>query len=129
MRLALVIALSLTCCTGTASAQGIPQLPGGVSSVLGGGGLPNIGAMGLPNIAGVLGYCAKNKILSGSNVGSLVTGLANKPGVTTTPEYRAGNAGNIITGRGSPPVSLNSLPSNLKTQACNMVMEKGASLL
>jgi len=128
MRHAVPIALALAAAAGTASAQGLPQLPGGAASVLG-GGLPNISSMGLPNVAGVLGYCAKNKILSGSGVGSLVDGLAHKPGVAASPDYRAGSAGNIITGRGSPPVSLNSLPSNLKSQACNMVMEKGSKLL
>jgi len=111
---------------GPASGQGLPQIPG-ASSILS-GGLPNISGLGLPNVAGVLGYCAKRKILSGSGVGSLVEGLSNKPGVKSSPDYRAGTAGNIVTGRGAP-LSLGSLPSNLKTQACNMVMEQGTKLL
>jgi len=114
-----VIALCLA--AGMANAQAIPRLPGGM-------GLPNISGMGLPNVAGVLGYCAKNRLLSGSGVGSLVNGLASKPGVTSSPDYTSGMAGNIIPGSGSP-VSLGSLPSNLKTQACNMVMEQGTKLL
>ena len=127
MRHRILIAAMIACVASAASAQGLPNIPG-ATSVLG-GGLPNIAGMGLPNVAGVLGYCAKNKILSGSGVSNLVTGLASKPGVTASPDYRAGSLGNIVTGGGSPAVSLNSLPSNLKTQACNMVMEKGAKLL
>ena len=127
MRDGFLIATVLACFAGTASAQGLPNIPG-ATSVLG-GGLPNIAGMGQPNVAGVLGYCAKNKILSGSGVSNLVTGLASKPGVTASPDYRAGSLGNIVTGGGAAPVSLGALPSNLKTQACNMVMEKGASLL
>ena len=110
-----------------AAGHALPQLPGGTSSLLS-GGLPDISGLGLPNVAGVLGYCAKQRILTGSGIGSLVTGLASKPGVTASPDYRAGSAGNIVTGRGAP-VSIGSLPSNLKTQACNMVMQQGTKLL
>jgi len=124
----LLFATVLACFASAAGAQNIPGLPSGATSILS-GGLPNIAGMGLPNVAGVLGYCAKNKILSGSGVGNLVTGLANKPGVASSPDYRAGSLGNIVTGRNSAPVSLGSLPSSLKSQACNMVMEKGAKLL
>jgi hypothetical protein len=123
----IVVAALASLAAGPAVGQGLPQLPGGAASILG-GGLPNISGLGLPNVAGVLGYCAKQKILSGSGVSSLVDGLSRKPGVKTSPDYRAGSAGNIVTGRGAP-LSLGSLPSNLKTQACNMVMEQGTRLL
>jgi hypothetical protein len=72
-----------------ANAQAMPRLPGGI------GGLPNISGMGLPNVAGVLGYCAKNQLFSGSGVGSLVNGLAGKPGVKSSPDYTSGLAGTI----------------------------------
>ena len=122
MRPHLILAAALASLAASgAHAQAMPRLPGGL-------GLPNISGMGLPNVAGVLGYCAKNRLLSGSGVGSLVSGLAGKPGVKSSPDYTSGLAGMIKPGSGSP-VSLNSLPSNLKTQACNMVMEQGSKLL
>jgi hypothetical protein len=116
-RIALALALALA---GSASAQ-IPALPGGA-------GLPDVSKMGMPNVAGVLGYCVKNKLLASSGASSVIDGLKGKSGVTAAPEYRAGEAGNIITGSGSP-VSIGSLPSQLKSQACNMVLRHGSSLL
>ena len=117
--LSAIVAFTLA---GTATAQGLPGLPGAI------GGLPNISGLALPNVAGVLGYCAKNKLLSGSQVGSLVSGLAGKPGVKSSPDYTSGLAGMIKPGKGSP-LSMESLPSNLKSQACNMVMQQGSKLL
>jgi hypothetical protein len=105
-----------------ANAQTVPRLPDGI------GGLPNLSGIGLPNVAGVLGYCAKNRLLAGSGFSTLVEGLGNKPGVKTSPDYRQGMTGTIIPGSGSP-LSLNSLPSSLQTQACEMVMDQGTKLL
>ena len=122
MRPHLIIAAVVCLAASGAHGQGMPRLPGGV------GGLPNISGIGLPNVAGVLGYCAKNRFLGGSGVSTLVEGLANKPGVKSSPDYTSGMAGNIIPGSGGP-VSLESLPSNLKTQACEMVLDQGTKLL
>ena len=120
-RIVIAAALASLAASG-ANAQALPRLPGGI------GGLPNISSMGIPNVAGVLGYCVKNKFLGSSGASSVIDGRKGKPGVTSSPDYRAGNAGNIITGSGSP-VSLGSLPGNLKSQACNMVLEHGTKLL
>ena len=105
----------------TAASAQIPGIPGGA-------GLPDVTKMGLPNVAGVLGYCVKNKLLGASGATSVVDGLKGKPGVTSSPEYRSGSAGNIITGSGSP-LAIGSLPAQLKTQACNAVLRHGSSLL
>ena len=120
MQHGIATALALALAASGASAQ-IPGLPGGA-------GLPDVSKMGLPNVAGVLGYCVKNKLLASSGARSVIDGLKGKPGVTAAPEYRSGEAGNIITGSGSP-LSIGSLPSQLKTQACNMVLRHGSSLL
>ena len=123
----IVLPIALAClAASTAGAQGLPGLPGGSSAL---GGLPDISKMGVPNVAGVLGYCVKNKFLGSSGAGSVIDGLKGKPGVTASPDFRAGEAGNIITGSGASPVSLGSLPSSLKTQACDMVLRHGTSLL
>lgn len=117
----IVLPLALACfAAGTASAQ-LPGIPGGV-------GLPDVSKMGAPNVAGVLGYCVKNKLLGGDSANSVIDGLKGKAGVTSAPEYSSGQAGNIVTGSGSP-VSLDSLPAQLKTQACNAVLKHGSSLL
>ena len=116
----IVITLSLALSAAAAHAQAIPGLPVG--------GLPDLSKMGVPNVAGVLGYCVKNRLLAGSGATSVIDGLKGKAGVTSAPEYSAGEAGNIITGGGSP-VAIGSLPAQLKTQACNAVLRHGTSLL
>jgi hypothetical protein len=122
----LVIPLALACLVASPlGAQTMPRLPGGAAL----GGLPDISKMGVPNVAGVLGYCVKNKFLGSSGAGSVIDGLKGKPGVTTSPDFSAGEAGNIITGSGGAPVALGSLPDSLKTQACDMVLRHGTSLL
>jgi hypothetical protein len=121
MRRLFAVPLALALAASSAHAQGIPGLPAAA-------GLPDVTKMGLPNVAGVLGYCVKNKLLSGSGATSVVDGLKGKPGVASSPDYRSGSAGNIITGSGSP-LAIGSLPAQLKTQACNAVLRHGSSLL
>ena len=117
LRLVLPFALALA----TAVSAQVPGLPGAV-------GLPDVTKMGMPNVAGVLGYCVKNKLLASSGAASVIDGLKGKPGVTSSPEYQSGSAGNIITGGGSP-LAIGSLPAQLKNQACNAVLRHGSSLL
>ena len=124
-RIVFPIALACLAASGL-SAQTMPRLPGGASAI---GGLPDISKMGVPNVAGVLGYCVKNKFLGSSGAASVIDGLKGKPGVTSSPDFRAGEAGNIIPGAGGAPVSLGSLPATLKTQACDQVLRHGSSLL
>src|SRR5688500_16589108 len=122
----IVLPLALVClAAGPLAAQTMPRLPGGAAL----GGLPDVSKMDVPNVAGVLGYCVKNKVLGSSGAASVIDGLKGKPGVTSSPDFRAGEAGNIITGNGGSPVSLGSLPASLKTQACDMVLRHGTSLL
>lgn len=122
----IAIPLALACLAASSlSAQTMPRLPGGAAL----GGLPDISKMGVPNVAGVLGYCVKNKILGSSGAASVIDGLKGKPGVTASPDFRAGEAGDIIAGSGASPVSLGSLPDSLKTQACDLVLRHGTSLL
>ena len=127
MRHRIILSLALACVAGSLGAQTLPRLPGGGGAAL--GGLPDISKMGVPNVAGVLGYCVKNKFLGASGAGSVIDGLKGKPGVTDSPDFRAGEAGNIIPGAGAAPVSVGSLPASLKSQACDMVLRHGTSLL
>ncbi len=99
-----------------------PSLPMGLP------GLPNVGSMSMGNVAGVLQYCATNQLLGGTNVQSLLGGLTSKPGVTSSPDYKSGVAGQILGG-GSQPFSLGNLQGDLKSQACSMVMKQAGQLL
>jgi hypothetical protein len=127
MRHPIALSLALASLAPTAvAAQGIPGLPGGAAAL---GGLPDVSKMGVPNVAGVLGYCVRNNLIGASGAAPVIDGLKGKAGVTSSPDYRAGEAGNIIAGSGASPVSLGSLPASLKTQACDMVLKHGTSLL
>jgi hypothetical protein len=117
----IVLSFALALAPIPAAAQALPGLPGA-------GGLPDVTKMGAPNVAGVLGYCVKNRLLSGTGATSVIDGLKGKSGVASSPEFSAGEAGNIIAGGGAP-VSLGAMPAQLKTQACNAVLRHGSSLL
>ena len=117
--------LCFVCASGQANAQGGPLK--GLQSVMG-GGLPNISSIGAGNAAGLLGYCVKNKFLSGSSANSVVNGLLKKPGVASSSGYSAGQAGQILNGK-APAMSMSQVPAQLKSQACNMVLKKGGSFL
>jgi len=108
----------------TSSAQ-MPSIPGMGAM----GGLPNISGMGLGNVAGVLSYCTKDKVLGGSTGASSVLGaLEKKPGVTSSKEFSAGQAGQILTSSGSN-VALSSVSAPVKSQACSMVLKQAKHFL
>lgn len=109
---------------GAANAQ-MPKIPGGAAGAV---GLPDVSSMGAGNAAGVLGYCVKNKLLGGADATSVLGGLTAKPQVKSSPDFAAGEAGNILSGDGST-FSLNSVPKQMKTKACDMVLKQGKSLL
>ena len=119
--------LCLACLGGEAGAQSTrPQLKGLPTNLT--AGLPALSSISAGNAAGLLGYCLKNKFLAGGSVDSVLGGLTRKPGVTGSKDYAAGLAGEVLNG-GSAPVSLAQFPRQLKSQACNMVLKKGASFL
>jgi hypothetical protein len=51
-----------------------------------------------------------------------------KPGITSASGYSAGQAGNILTGNGQK-FSLNQVPDQLKSQACNAVLKQAPKFL
>ena len=120
---ALIILLS--CSISTAIGQGIPTIPGGTSLLK---GLPNVSSISAGNAAGVLSYCMKNKVLSGGSATNALNGLMKKPGVASSSGYASGQAGNIVTGQGQK-FSLNQVPNQMKSQACNAVLKQAPKLL
>lgn len=123
-KLALVI-LCLACAAGAAGAQ-MPKLRNAPSML--GTGLPNVSSIGAGNAAGLLGYCVKNKFISGASANPVASRLMKKPGTTSSNDYAAGLAGQIVNGRGAP-MSMNQVPGQMKAKACDLVLKKGTTLL
>ena len=119
------LTILLVCSFSTAIGQGIPSIPGGTSLMK---GLPNVSSISPGNAAGVLSYCMKNKVLSGGSATTALNGLIKKPGVASSSGYASGQAGNIVTGQGQK-FSLNQVPSQMKSQACNAVLKQAPKLL
>ena len=113
----------------TASLVALPALAGAqLPSIMGGlPGLPKISSMPIGNVAGVLQYCAKNQLLGGKDVQSMVGGLTKKGASTSSTDYKAGAAGQILGGK--KPMSLSGLSGDMKSQACGMVMKQAKHLI
>jgi hypothetical protein len=107
---------------GAALVQG--QIPGLPSM----SGLPNISSIGVGNAAGALGYCVKNKVVGGAEASSVLNRLSGKPDVRAAPGYADGQAGKLNLGDGST-FSLGGAQSQLKSQACNMVLKQAKSFI
>ena len=121
----LVFALLLSGPSSIGLAQSLPSLPGAGSLMK---GIPNVSSISPGNAAGVLGYCVKNKVLGGSSATSTLGGLMKKPGITSSSGYAAGQSGNILTGN-NQKFSLNQVPAQVKSQACNAVLKQAPKFL
>jgi hypothetical protein len=153
--LALIVCLAsgATAQTGSASTPGptspLDRLTGGLGGLLGGGALPSVGSIGAGNAAGLLGYCLKNKLLGqGGALGALAGGrnttarppaspagaqsilqqLTGRQNVKASPEYAAGQAGEVQAPNG-PGFSFDDLGGKIKTQMCSVVLKRAKSFL
>lgn len=120
-----VLVILIGCAFSSTIGQGLPSIPG-TSSIM--KSVPNVSSISPGNAAGVLGYCMKNKVLSGGDATNVLGGLMKKPGITSSSGYSAGQAGNIVTGQGKK-FSLNQVPSQVKSQACNAVLKQAPKYL
>lgn len=121
-----------------ASAPAVPSQAGGLLGRAGGllgGGLPQIGSIGAGNAAGLLGYCVKNRLLGATTGRNGATGAAGILGrltgqkdVQSQPGYAAGQAGQVQTPAGQT-LSLDSLRGQVKTQVCNLVLNRAKTFL
>jgi hypothetical protein len=125
---------------------------GGLGGLLG-GALPNVGSIGAGNAAGLLGYCLKNNLLgqggalgaltggrnatprTGASTNAPVTGaqsilqrLTGRQGVQTSPEYAAGQSGEVQAPNGQA-FSLDNLGGQVKTRMCSIVLNRAKSFL
>ncbi|MBM6576472.1 DUF2501 domain-containing protein [Microvirga sp. SRT01] len=121
--------------TGASSAPAARQgggLLGQMGGLLGNSGLPAIGSVGAGNAAGLLGYCVKNRLLgaTGSSTGAagVLGRLTGKRAITSSPEYKAGQAGEVQVPNGEA-LSLDSLGGQMKNQVCKVVLNRARSFL
>ena len=91
-------------------------------------GLPSLSSSSTSNVAGVLSYCVKNNIIQGSSATSTLSTLTGQSGVASSSGYAAGEQGNIQSGSGSD-FSLSGASAQVKTKACNLVLQHAQSLL
>lgn len=117
-----------------ASAQSLPSLGKDLSKGLGSGasglmgqGLPNVASAGTANTTGMLGYCIKRKYLNNASAGSVLSRLSGRGGLDASPEYTAGQRGQLQTGSGT--FSLSGVQDQVKGKICDMVLDHAKSLL
>jgi hypothetical protein len=154
IRRLVLIAGAMLAVSGTADAQ--LKLPGGLGGAA--GGLPGLNGATTGNVAGLLGWCVKNKLLgsAGGGAGGVLSKLTGQPDVQQSPDYKAGLAGMLLgggqsgtpqsggvggmlgglkgaagaaTGTGGGGFSLSSLSAPLKTKMCDAVLTHARTLL
>jgi hypothetical protein len=127
-----------------ASAQLMDQLKGAVGSGQGGGsggalsglsgGLPSVSQASPGNTAGVLQYCVRNNLVSGSAATSVKDSVVSK--VTGSGQgandsgFKAGNSGLLQTGNGQNfNLSGGGVKEQVTHKVCDMVLQHAKSLL
>ncbi|EOF5381623.1 DUF2501 domain-containing protein [Salmonella enterica] len=128
------------------SAQGANSQQGGMSlSALTGllsRGAQSLSAENMNNAAGILQYCAKQKLASATNVENVKNQILNKLGLDTTQQeqeqeqdtnYLNGLQGLLKTKDGQQ-LNLNNIGSTplaekVKTKACDLVLQQGLNFL
>ncbi|WP_395394040.1 DUF2501 domain-containing protein [Novosphingobium sp. BL-8A] len=112
--------LCLAMLSATGAGAQVPKVPSAV---------PDLATMGGSNAAGVLTYCAKNKLIDSAQSNSVYSALTKKPDVSTdSSSYTSGSSGNILTGDGKS-FSLDKAPKQVRQKACDMVLKQSRSLL
>jgi hypothetical protein len=84
--------------------------------------LPNVQSIAPANAAGVLQYCMKNHLVSSAATDTVLSPLTARPEITKSPDYTAGQAGQILTAGKS--FSLGQASGFLRSQACDMVLKQ-----
>ncbi|MFL6754230.1 MAG: DUF2501 domain-containing protein [Sphingomicrobium sp.] len=87
--------------------------------------LPNVASISADNAAGVLQYCVKKNLVSSVSAGSVIDGLTKKPDITKSPDFSAGQAGQILADK---KFSIGAAPGYLQSQACDMVLDQAKRL-
>jgi hypothetical protein len=89
--------------------------------------LPNVSSISAGNAAGVLQYCVSKQLVSSSSADLLIDELIKKANVQKSPDFAAGQAGQILTNDGKS-FSVGQAPSYLQSRACDMVLAQAKHL-
>jgi hypothetical protein len=84
--------------------------------------LPGVTSISIANALGVLDYCLKNSLVSSTSTDQVLTGLASKPDAKSA-DYAAGQSGEMF-GDGGKKFAIATAPSYLRSQACDLVLQK-----
>ncbi|HEY1843336.1 MAG TPA: DUF2501 domain-containing protein [Buttiauxella sp.] len=127
--------------SGTASTSGTQSGGLSLSSLTGllNGGNQALSSNSMTNAAGVMEYCAKNKLASVTSTENIKSQLMNKLGVEDStkaaekPDYNQGLMGLLNTGKGQQ-LDLNTIGSSplaekVKTKACDLVLKQAANYI
>ncbi|EAX8471795.1 DUF2501 domain-containing protein [Salmonella enterica] len=133
---------SLSSAASQLSAQGANAQQGGMSlSALTGllsNGAQSLSADNMNNAAGILQYCAKQKLASATNVENVKNQILNKLGLDTTQQEQDTNYLNGLQGllktKDGQQLNLNNIGSTplaekVKTKACDLVLQQGLNFL
>jgi len=127
--------------SGTASTAGTASSGLSLSTLTGllNGGNQALSANSMTNAAGVMEYCAKNKLASATSTENLKSQLMNKLGMEDTakavekPDYNQGLMGLLNTGKGQQldltTIGSSPLAEKVKTKACDMVLKQAANFV
>ncbi|CAM7775451.1 DUF2501 domain-containing protein [Atlantibacter hermannii] len=126
--------LSQSTTNGTQGGASLSSLSG-----LLGGSAQALSSENMPNVAGILGYCMKQKLVSATNTENVKNQIMEKLGLstpqaqTTTPDYTEGLMGLLNTAQGDQlnlsTIGNSPLAEKVKTKACDLVLKQGVSFL
>ncbi|HHY0978729.1 TPA: DUF2501 domain-containing protein [Salmonella enterica] len=129
---------SLSSAASQLSAQGANSQQGGMSlSALTGllsNGTQSLSADNMNNAAGILQYCAKQKLASATNVENVKNQILNKLGLDTTQQEQDTNLQGLLKTKDGQQLNLNNIGSTplaekVKTKACDLVLQQGLNFL
>lgn len=125
-----MIAAATLSAAGPAHAQGLGSLLGN--------GLPGLGSAGVGNVAGLLGFCIKNKLTGGAAAQSVLGKLTGQPEITQSQGYKQGLLGQIVgggatatnqgTGQGTGQSGVGQVLSQVTGQPTGQSAQPGLSL-
>ncbi len=109
--------------------QSVTGSSGGTSGLLGSLGVPSLSSASSGNIAGLLGYCVQNDLVSNvSSAKSTLNTMTGKSDVTSDASYASGQQGLLQLADGNQ-LSLSSLKAAVRKKVCKAVTSKASSLL
>ncbi|WP_312312023.1 DUF2501 domain-containing protein [Atlantibacter sp.] len=120
--------------SGTQSDTSLSSLTG-----LLGGGAKALSSENMPNVAGILGYCMKQKLVSATRTENIQNQIMEKLGLSTPeaqtrePNYTEGLMGLLNSANGEQlnlsAIGNSPLAEQVKTRACDLVLKQGVNFL